>query len=104
MVTAWSVHPLRKFVIALCAWSGDICPFSTPDEVVSGLGLSIVPAKHSLLAIAGFGEKVYYITDSETLSRQKNGIPRQAIYRHSCPSREKRSSFHWAVIYKSTSG
>jgi hypothetical protein len=38
--------------MALCACSGDICPSSTPDEVVSGLRLGIVRIKFSLLAIA----------------------------------------------------
>ncbi len=42
--------------MALCACSGDICPFSTPDEVVSGLRLGIVRIKSSLLAVAVFGK------------------------------------------------
>lgn len=41
--------------MALCACSGDICPSSTPDDVVSGLRLGIVRIKSSLLAIAVFG-------------------------------------------------
>jgi len=42
--------------MALCACSGDICPFSTPDEVVSGLRLGIVRIKFSLLTIAVFSK------------------------------------------------
>ncbi len=42
--------------MALCACSGDTCPCSTPDEVVSGLRLGIVRIKSSLLAIAVYSQ------------------------------------------------